>query len=482
VANFFDWSLIPHLRRNPYNPEWRNLLWQGYFLGVFLDFVGDIPAIFCFIVILLTLWRLPLLIFDWKKGDPIKRRIYHHFAMLFVDVLDLPFWILSLFVWVTVWRAPTLVRSLRKVQTRGDIRRAIAKQFFLLILDIPAAFCALAVFITIWRARTLYQQLVWIYNTSSDEQEVPKTASVLSADDEDNPAPKQQQYISAKYISLWQWVSFVQFALFIVDLPFFLLTIFILLAPWRYYMLPHILKAPVNEWERKKLIALQALQIVLDFPAVIAVLIICCSWRCKELIRQLKSASLQDTKQNIIFNQLWQFIVDMPFFICGVFTLWRAPLLIYRCWNEYETAWERRYACLKMLWSTAKDIPISFILFVMLVTLWRIPFLYKAYKKFERGDNEHKIIMEQFVEWIIDLPFVLAGLVVLLTMWRLPCLVFEIRKDNKVWAIRKSLALMFGFVLCDIFITILAFVELLTLIRIPTTIFLYKDIKKTVRN
>ncbi|KAH3745997.1 hypothetical protein Pelo_12623 [Pelomyxa schiedti] len=455
------------LNRNPHHLQWRSISYQGYIISLFLDFLCDLPAIFCLVIIVLTVWRLPLLLYDiFKKRNPVKQSIYHHFLMLFVDILDLPFWIMSLFVWITLWRSMVLVRALRKAHTRGDIRRAIVRQFFLLLVDVPAALCALVVFVTIWRARTLYQQLKAIYLNPDLGKAQPK-----SPDNDENPAP-QQAYVSTKFLSLWHWVTFVQFALFIVDLPFFLLTIFILLAPWRYYMLKHILRAPMGEWDRKKLIAYQALQICLDFPAVIACALVFMSWRCLTLYRELKEASLEDNKQNMIFNQLWQLIVDIPFCICGMICFWRIPILLYRSWTEYENATERRYACLKSFALGLIDAPVFVLLLVMVLTLWRIPFLWEMYKKLERGDNWHKAICIEFLQWLIDLPFVLTGLVVLVTMWRIPCLVYEIKKDKNLWAIRWSMARMCGLVIFDIVATTAATIHICTLIRAHTFVFL----------
>ncbi len=59
-------------------------------------------------------------------------------------------------------------------------------------------------------------------------------------DESENPAPKEV-YIQG-FLDYWQYASFTELVQFIIDLPFFLLTIFIALAPWRAWALKKILR------------------------------------------------------------------------------------------------------------------------------------------------------------------------------------------------------------------------------------------------
>ena len=47
----------------------------------------------------------------------------------------------------------------------------------------------------------------------------------------------------------------------------------------------------MDEWERRKFIALQALLLVLDLPAVICSLILLVSWRTKSFTQRIKQVS-----------------------------------------------------------------------------------------------------------------------------------------------------------------------------------------------
>lgn len=44
-----------------------------------------------------------------------RRVILEHFLLLFVDALDLPFWMLAAAMFVTIWRAPSLYQKLSNV-------------------------------------------------------------------------------------------------------------------------------------------------------------------------------------------------------------------------------------------------------------------------------------------------------------------------------------------------------------------------------
>jgi hypothetical protein len=50
----------------------------------------------------------------------IRRYCLHHFESLFMDVMDLPFWILSLAIFLTIWRGPHLYKLLRQVNKNNN--------------------------------------------------------------------------------------------------------------------------------------------------------------------------------------------------------------------------------------------------------------------------------------------------------------------------------------------------------------------------
>ncbi len=149
----------------------------------------------------------------------------------------------------------------------------------------------------------------------------------------------------------------------------------------------------MDEWERRKFIALQALLIILDFPALICALILVLSWRSKNFISRIKQvkisffppkfykATISDNKTKIIFSEFWELMVDTPYVILGVFTLWRIPFLLHKMFTEGETAYERRRMVPSYLVAMLKDIPCLFLLIIMAVTVWRVPSLRRKYLK-----------------------------------------------------------------------------------------------------
>jgi hypothetical protein len=61
-------------------------------------------------------------------------------------------------------------------------------------------------------------------------------------DERENPTPVHSPTKLQIFLDHWQYVSFRELLLFIIDLPFFLLTIFIAFAPWRAWALKKILR------------------------------------------------------------------------------------------------------------------------------------------------------------------------------------------------------------------------------------------------
>lgn len=48
--------------------------------------------------------------------------------------------------------------------------------------------------------------------------------------------------------------------------------------------------------------------------------------------------------------------------------------------------------------------------------------------QYERGDDEHKMIWDEFSEWLTDLPFVVLGIMLVAVPWREVILVRELFK------------------------------------------------------
>jgi hypothetical protein len=47
----------------------------------------------------------------------------------------------------------------------------------------------------------------------------------------------------------------------------------------------------MDDWERRKFIALQATLLILDFPALICSLILLISWRSKSFVQKIKAVT-----------------------------------------------------------------------------------------------------------------------------------------------------------------------------------------------
>ena len=131
---------------------------------------------------------------------------------------------------------------------RQTTRTIIWKQFRLLFIDPFAVTAASIVFLTLWRSKVLYNEIKYgetpKFSKSEGTTEIPPTKIFLKnfVDEDENPTPQKPMIKKVLFLEYWQWASFRELFLFIIDIPFFLLTLFICLAPWRYYALRIILK------------------------------------------------------------------------------------------------------------------------------------------------------------------------------------------------------------------------------------------------
>jgi hypothetical protein len=229
-------------------------------------------------------------------------------------------------------------------------------------------------------------------------------------------------------------------------------------------------------------------------------------------------------------KQVALLILDVPFPILIILTLWRLPWLIPRLIKEVtcfvvdksvtlffiqcSTGNERRLMVLRYVLLVLIDIPCIILFVIILITVWRIPTLIKLFKtvklhfdwwhfwhvaQYQSGDNEHKLLGKLFLQLLIDVPFVLMGIFVFCTSFyfRFP---FMIRAIYRVWIFRNFVgsdsiqctddpndedsqsvkrrvkALQyFGAVWSDLLCLILGVIVVLTVWRIPTAIHIYKQ-------
>lgn len=279
---------------------------------------------------------------------------------------DVPFILLGIFILCCLWRAPFMLISMKKCTKDSERRRKILYHFAMLfvdIIDVPFAFMALIITITIWRAPNFWRRFA--KETSRSDRRI----------------------LVAK-----------QFAYWLLDIPAAFCSLLVFLSIYRsrrmYIKLDEYVKAlrlrkggnsapvPAPETEENPVPKSDAW-----------------SWHI------------------VAFKEFGELLIDIPFPILILLTLWRMPWTIKIMVNECEDARSRRLVVLMVLSKVLIDIPCALLFIILIITGWRIPSVIEMFKTYQRGDNEHKMLLKLFGQWIIDLPFVLMLIFTFFT-WR----------------------------------------------------------------
>lgn len=177
---FFTWRApmviidIKHAREN--NKDWNEIRFVG--LYHFFLFIIDVPCIAVGLVAMCS-WRAPMVIYSllessllerrssWKSHWKIRQQLVLQFIYLFIDI---PVILCFLVVLVTIWRMPALVKQLKKhlqkdynrknfYKVEFKIRASCFKQFGMIWVDFFTFLLAVIVFGTLWRANPLYKDI-----------------------------------------------------------------------------------------------------------------------------------------------------------------------------------------------------------------------------------------------------------------------------------------------------------------------------------
>eukprot|EP00027_Filamoeba_sp_ATCC50430_P013731 CAMPEP_0168577694 /NCGR_PEP_ID=MMETSP0413-20121227/20924_1 /TAXON_ID=136452 /ORGANISM="Filamoeba nolandi, Strain NC-AS-23-1" /LENGTH=1164 /DNA_ID=CAMNT_0008611467 /DNA_START=761 /DNA_END=4255 /DNA_ORIENTATION=- len=372
-----------------------------------------------------------------------------------------------------------------------DVQFQILKQFGKICIDLPFIFMGFFVTVLIWRAFFMWKDIVSATNTREKRKFALYHFGMLFVD--------------------------------IIDLPFVLMAILMFITGWRA---PHLWKNINREDSRNQIRLFVISQFgwwLLDIPTLVLAFIVLLSiYRAKNLVTNLREyfknySAKQNPASNlpahnddpalaaenpkpkdlewswhmVVFKELALLMLDLPFPILTVLTLWRMPWLIRGLIKQAESARERRVMVLSYLWKVAKDIPCAALFLLMVITVWRIPSIYDMYKKYQKGDDEHRTFLKLFIEWLIDIPFVVMGILVILWFYRFPFMIRALfkecetdeSKNRRADKERRALvAQYFGICLLDILIFILGVWICGTMWRIPSLIERYRETLSEFRN
>ena len=317
------------------------------------------------------------------------------------------------------------------------------------------------------------------------------------------------QFVNMDGIVEFRYVGLVQFLIFLIDIPIFIMGVVILLTLWRIY--PCILEIR-EKWKGKikyaeiyftgfkvrKVIVKHFFTLFIDAFCVPSAIICLLSWRSILFVKRFRKADGDWTKRKVCFVEFMQVILDIPLIICLVVTTlsWRLPVVIYKVdkYRSKSNSWDEyiRFVGLQQLFLLFIDIPFLLMAIVTVVT-WRSFFMIKRLKtvkgSYFKRKNQWKvgeIISIECISIFADIPCIVAFFVIFITIWRLPQTLRRFKKvkgkgylhnstQNKI---RSVCLIEFGIMLIDVLCFLLFMVEVLTVWRAYP---LFTDMQKYIK-
>ncbi|KAJ3439187.1 lish domain-containing protein fopnl [Anaeramoeba flamelloides] len=434
----------------------------------------DILAAICFVICIITLWRANQTLTELKeyiekfkearRVPEVMFGIYHPiiFKQFFALFFDTPFIMCSFFCLLFPTRTIFFKRALSKCETNMERRKTVLLHMVYCLLDIPALLCVVWLFLTIYRFKDLLLPL----------RECKKYK-------EDNTYRDKMENWDPFYdrnIAVYHLIIFREFYHFMLDIPFLIISLFLILGFWRSCALKKVLKDPETKGQRRKKIAAEGLLLALDLPCLVFLIILTVSWRVQIVYTLLKERQPTDPWHRIIIDQFYEYILDVIFIAISPLCLWRFPFMFRQCfYGDAKGANQRRRIVSTTILYTLIDIPCAIILLLILVSVWRAFCTYIDYKKRDKEKKIQYFIFDQFVELLLDLPVILIFLpITIATIIRVYSLVQHLRQSEGNWERRKILFFEFCKIIPDLLLTFLFIICFICLWRFPTLKFLLK--------
>lgn len=302
--------------------------------------------------------------------------------------------------------------------------------------------------------------------------------------------------------SMWQWryIGFVHFMFFLIDIPFILMGLFMIVITCGFILIPffkdvkkeHItmseLIGPVsgifclNLFQIHLLVASYFFRFICDILCIPMAVVCLLSWRCHIFVKKLYREGYSYKEfgwRKLCVLQFLQILVDIPCILIGtlVMVTWRAPFLIKRVkelkgndggkWNQ------GRLQVFPEFFYIFVDF-VCIALFVITMVTWRAPILiWELYHVERKQFKVRKTVLEQVLLVFVDIPCLACALVVFVTLWRIPN--FMQNWENSEWKVRENCISQLGMLLVDLSCFLLSIFVLVTLWRLYPLI---ADIRK----
>ncbi|KAL6046203.1 hypothetical protein QOT17_022324 [Balamuthia mandrillaris] len=315
----------------------------------FLCALLDIPAAICAVSIVLTLWHfLPFkrelkTLPSFAGTKPHRIAFYYFFNLL----IDLPFILFTFVIILSAYRLPTLVRDWKRQDATSNLanrRWLCSEQFFCVLLDLPCLLLFVLLFLLRWNFACLYTQL--------------KTCGKRNAHVEDALQKRHQIGLEVHLSILYRSFQLV------LHLPILSMVFITTITFWRLSALWKALRIAEHRaiqerysspsspsstsfyrhsdlsleediLKRKvRCVLATFFCLLLDVPASIALsLIFITRWHYPTLMSALShSSSLSPYRRNTLILNIFfrRWIKDLPYFTCIVLvtlSIYRAPFL-----------------------------------------------------------------------------------------------------------------------------------------------------------
>ncbi|KAN0016295.1 hypothetical protein ACTFIU_006259 [Dictyostelium citrinum] len=402
----------------------------------FLKIWADIPFLLMGLIVTILLWRAPFMFTQMYRATTKRDRrsiIKRHFLWLWIDILDLPFVLSSFIILLTLWRSYAFVCGFITMDTRKKQRIFVIKQIFYWLMDIPTFIGLLLITITIYRLPKTIRLLRSYFKYTTFDIDLSKSQSSSST----TTNSRRDAY------------NFED---------------------------PQVPPIPSEEENE-------------DNPTPV--------------IHNNSSKSNNNNNNNnnnqveeerfsswrkVVLSQLLLLLIDIPFPILILMTMWRLPILIKRLKEINDPIRKyslRRLLILRYVLLTSLDIVCLVPTLFILLTGWRIPSFISMVKQYQRGDNEHRLLGLLFWDTLVDIPFVLMGLISMPFLWRGPFLIktIFINRECKTDKEARIMAAKYMFTcLLDLVIFLELIIITCTMWRFKTFIKTFKDELKRREN
>lgn len=394
---------------------------------------------------------------------------------VFLRILDLFGLIFNVLACFTVIRLPCMIRQFRMMEKIAEWRYVGFVQLVIFVMDIPFILMGLTV-------------IVFSFGLVSFRMTRDIKEKRIKCD-------YTHQNSSGIFYGGFKLRKLVATYFFkhmsgLLCIPLLLIT----LLSWRSLILVRKLRPHTYfDWEWRKEIVLQFLQLFVDIPCVFVAVFVVLSWRLPFYIRQVKKVQREERGWSIwrfvAFEHFFLLFVDLFCFMLFAITLfsWRSPFLIVEIRDNSHGQWEARWIVVQQFLLIFVDLPCILCFILVLITLWRLP---RFIENFENDQWEiRRNCVYQAGMLVVDFACFLLFSVVVITIWRLYPLARDIRKYRKragltdtetadtgnvsrpsSWKIRKAICKHFGLLLVDLpAIVVLVFI-FLTVFRVPSLV------------